>query len=158
MNDISKQVRRFGLILLVHLGVVVIWQLWVSMGEIPDYVMPSPGATLLSLGEDYGWIRNTYVTAMEVFGGYLLAVIAGVGLALIFTWFKVVENLFMPLMVSLNMIPKVALGPLFIVWLSYGVGPNIIIAFSICFLPILLTMELSIVSSAIMAAPKALTS
>lgn len=47
----------------------------------------------------------------------------------------------MPLTVSLNMIPKVALGPLFIVWLSYGVGPNIVIAFSICFLPILLTME-----------------
>jgi NitT/TauT family transport system permease protein len=51
------------------------------------------------------------------------------------------ETLFMPLMVSLNMIPKVALGPLFIVWMSYGVGPNILISFSICFLPILLTME-----------------
>ena len=141
MNDISKQVRRYGLILLVHLGVVVIWQLWVSMGEIPDYVMPSPGATLLSLGEDYGWIHNTYVTAVEVFGGYFLAVVAGVSLALLFTWFKTVEAMFMPLMVSLNMIPKVALGPLFIVWLSYGIGPNIIISFSICFLPILLTME-----------------
>jgi NitT/TauT family transport system permease protein len=141
MNDISKQVHHYGLILLVHLGVVVIWQLWVTMGEIPDYVMPSPGATLLSLGEDYGWAHNTYVTAVEVFGGYFLAVVAGVSMALLFTWFKVVESMFMPLMVSLNMIPKVALGPLFIVWLSYGIGPNIIISFSICFLPILLTME-----------------
>ena len=141
MNDISKQARRYALIILVHLGVVVIWWLWVKMGEIPDYVMPTPGDTLLSLGEEYGWVHNTYVTAMEVFGGYFLAVIAGVGLALIFTWFRVIETLFMPLMVSLNMIPKVALGPLFIVWLSYGVGPNIIISFSICFLPILLTME-----------------
>ena len=141
MNDISKQARRYAMIILVHLGVVVIWWLWVEMGEIPDYVMPSPGATLLSLGEEYGWVHNTYVTAMEVFGGYFLAVIAGVGLALVFTWFRVIETLFMPLMVSLNMIPKVALGPLFIVWLSYGVGPNVIISFSICFLPILLTME-----------------
>ena len=66
---------------------------------------------------------------------------AGVSMALLFTWFKAVESMFMPLMVSLNMIPKVALGPLFIVWLSYGIGPNIIISFSICFLPILLTME-----------------
>jgi len=141
MNDISKQARRYALIILVHLGVVIIWWLWVKMGEIPDYVMPTPGDTLLSLGEEYGWVHNTYVTAMEVFGGYFLAVIAGVGLALIFTWFRLIETLFMPLMVSLNMIPKVALGPLFIVWLSYGVGPNIIISFSICFLPILLTME-----------------
>ena len=67
--------------------------------------------------------------------------VAGVSMALLFTWFKVVETMFMPLMVSLNMIPKVALGPLLIVWLSYGIGPNIIISFSICFLPILLTME-----------------
>jgi NitT/TauT family transport system permease protein len=47
----------------------------------------------------------------------------------------------MPLLVSLNMIPKVALGPLLIVWMNYGVVPNIVIAFSICLLPILLTTE-----------------
>jgi NitT/TauT family transport system permease protein len=45
----------------------------------------------------------------------------------------------LPLCVSLNMIPKVALGPLFIVWFSYGILPNILIAFSICFFPVLLT-------------------
>ena len=141
MKDIAKQARRYTLIILIHLGVVIIWWLWATLSNIPDYVMPSPGSTLLSLGEDYGWLHNTYITAAEVFGGYFLAVIAGVGLALLFNWFKIMETLFMPLMVSLNMIPKVALGPLFIVWMSYGVGPNILISFSICFLPILLTME-----------------
>jgi NitT/TauT family transport system permease protein len=141
MKDIAKQARRYTLIILIHLGVVIIWWLWVTISNIPDYVIPSPGSTLLSLAEDYGWLHNTYITAVEVFGGYFLAVIAGVGLALLFNWFKIMETLFMPLMVSLNMIPKVALGPLFIVWMSYGVGPNILISFSICFLPILLTME-----------------
>lgn len=141
MKDMAKQARRYTLIILIHLGVVVIWQVWVTISNIPDYVMPSPGATVLSLAEDYGWLHNTYITAVEVFGGYFLAVIAGVSMALIFNWFRLMETLFMPLMVSLNMIPKVALGPLFIVWLSYGVGPNILISFSICFLPILLTME-----------------
>lgn len=43
-----------------------------------------------------------------------------------------------PLFVTLNMIPKVALGPLIIVWMSYGIGPNILITFSLCFFPILL--------------------
>ena len=47
--------------------------------------------------------------------------------------------LLLPLFVTLNMIPKVALGPLIIVWFSYGIFPNILIAFSICFFPILLT-------------------
>jgi NitT/TauT family transport system permease protein len=45
----------------------------------------------------------------------------------------------MPLLVSLNMIPKVALGPLIIVWFKYGIGPNAMMAFAICFFPIVLT-------------------
>ena len=45
----------------------------------------------------------------------------------------------MPLLVTLNMIPKVALGPLIIVWFKYGVFPNAMMAFSICVFPILLT-------------------
>ncbi len=44
----------------------------------------------------------------------------------------------MPLLVTLNMIPKVAMAPLFIVWLRFGVETNIIITFTICFFPILL--------------------
>jgi NitT/TauT family transport system permease protein len=60
-------------------------------------------------------------------------------LAVMFTWSPLVSLLLLPLFVTLNMIPKVALGPLFIVWFSYGIFPNILIAFSICFFPILLT-------------------
>ena len=60
-------------------------------------------------------------------------------LAVLFCWSPLVSLLLLPLFVTLNMIPKVALGPLFIVWFSYGIFPNILIAFSICFFPILLT-------------------
>ena len=131
--------RRYTLAVLVHLAVVVAWYLFVELGDVPGYVMPSPQDTIAALGEDYNWVHNTLVTAYEIFGGYALAVFVGVGLALLFSWFRTLDRTFMPLVVSLNMIPKVALGPLLIVWFSYGIGPNILIAFSICFLPILLT-------------------
>ena len=74
----------------------------------------------------------------EIYGGYGLGVGAGIGLAVLFSWSRIVNTVLMPLFVTLNMIPKVALGPLFIVWFSFGIGSNIIIAFSICFFPILL--------------------
>src|SRR5437764_1289709 len=77
--------------------------------------------------------------ATEIFGGYAFALLVGVLLALAFTWSKPLEALMMPLLVSLNMIPKVALGPLIIVWFKYGIVPNMMIAFSICVFPILLT-------------------
>jgi NitT/TauT family transport system permease protein len=74
-----------------------------------------------------------------VFGGYALAVVIGVGMAILFSWFSVLDRFLMPLIVTLNMIPKIAMAPLFIVWLSFGIVPNMVIAFTICFFPILLT-------------------
>lgn len=131
METAADYLRSYALAVLVHLAVVVAWHLFVVLGEVPGYVMPSPAATIAALGEDYNWAHNTLVTAWEIFGGYALAVFVGVGLALLFSWFRSLDRTFMPLVVSLNMIPKVALGPLLIVWFSYGIGPNIIIAFSI---------------------------
>ena len=140
METAGNVARRWTVIVAVHLAVVLVWYLFVELGDVPGYVMPSPQATVRSLLDpDYPWVHNTLVTAGEIFCGYLLAVVVGVGLALAFSWFKPLETALMPLVISLNMIPKVALGPLFIVWFSYGFWPNVVIAFSICFLPILLT-------------------
>jgi len=123
-----------------HAALVLAWYLFVKFGEVPKFVMPSPLDTVLTLRvENYDWVGNTLVTAAEIFGGYAAALVTGVLLALAFTWSKPLEALAMPLFVSLNMIPKVALGPLFIVWFKYGVIPNMAIAFSICIFPILLT-------------------
>jgi len=138
----AQLTRRWAVILLAHAAVIAMWQLVVELAQVPKFVLPSPWQTLQALNEpNYNWVSNTLVTGAEVFGGYALAVTIGVGLALVFTWSKPVDEAFSPLLVSLNMIPKVALGPIFIVWFKYGVGPNILIAFSICFLPILLTMQ-----------------
>ncbi len=140
METPNTFVRRWTVIVAAHLAVVLVWHLFVTLGDVPSYVMPTPLATIQSLFDpDYPWLHNTMITGGEIFGGYLLAVVVGVGLALAFSWSKPLESTVMPLVISLNMIPKVALGPLFIVWFSYGFIPNVVIAFSICFLPILLT-------------------
>ncbi len=132
-------VRRYWVAVAAHLAVIVAWQLWVTLGDVPGYVMPSPLETIAALWEQYDWVHNTMVTAGEILAGYALAVVFGVGVALLSSWSRLVDQAVMPLMVSLNMIPKVALGPLFIVWFSYGFTPNALIVFSICVLPILLT-------------------
>ena len=136
----SETVQRYTLAIVAHLALLLAWYLFVTFGNVPQYVMPSPGATLDALLEpDYGWWTNIAVTATEIFAGYFLALVVGVALALVFTWSKPLESFFMPLLVSLNMVPKVALGPLIIVWFKYGIFPNSMMAFSICVFPILLT-------------------
>lgn len=130
---------RYTMAILAHLALVLAWYLFVRVGEVPRFVMPSPGDTVQSLLEpNYDWWANTWVTGTEIFGGYLLALVVGVLLALAFTWSRTLESLVLPLLVTLNMIPKVALGPLFIVWFKYGVLPNTLMAFSIAVFPILL--------------------
>jgi NitT/TauT family transport system permease protein len=132
--------RNYVLGALAHIALIAAWYLFVKFGDVPKFVMPSPEATLDALlTPKYDWWRNIAVTGTEIFGGYLLALLVGVGLALVFTWSKALEAFFMPLLVSLNMVPKVALGPLIIVWFKYGVFPNTLMAFSICVFPILLT-------------------
>ncbi len=135
----TERKRRYFFAVLSHAALIAAWYLFVTYGHVPSFVMPSPVATIATLGgKNYDWIGNTLVTTSEIFIGYLLAVIVGVLLAIAFSWSRTAEDAVMPLLVSLNMIPKVALGPLFIVWFSYGIFPNAIIAFSISFFPILL--------------------
>ena len=140
MGGNTQTVQRYALAVLSHLALIVAWYLFVKLGEVPKFVMPSPYDTIHALlVPNYRWVENIAVTATEIFVGYTVAVVFGIGAALLFSWFRWLEMAVMPLLVSLNMIPKVALGPLIIVWFAYGIGPNAMMAFAICFFPIVLT-------------------
>jgi len=139
MRSIADIALRYGPAVLVHVLLVFVWHVWVTWWEIPSYVVPTPLETILALGEEYDWWHNTMITAGEIVFGYLAAVLFGVSMALLCSWSNLLNATVMPLAISTNMIPKVALGPLVIVWFSYGFWPNAGIAFAICFLPVLLT-------------------
>jgi NitT/TauT family transport system permease protein len=132
--------QRWALIAAVHLGGIALWEVVVRVFHVQKFVLPAPSQVLASLANpNLSWISNTGVTALEVFAGYALGVVLGILAALLFITSRSLMMLVFPLLVTLNMIPKVALGPLIIVWFSYGIGPNILITFSLCFFPILLT-------------------
>jgi len=140
MEPKSDALTRTLLAVLAHLALIAAWYLFVTFGDVPSFVMPSPQDTIKALFDaNYNWWLNAGVTATEIFMGYFIALAVGVVFALVFTWSKLLEAFFMPLLVSLNMIPKVALGPLIIVWFKYGILPNSMMAFSIAVFPILLT-------------------
>ena len=140
MGANREALQRYSLAVISHLLLVAAWHFFVVIGKVPSFVLPSPAATLNALLiPNYRWLENIAVTGVEIFGGYILAVVIGITIALLFSWSRWLEMAVMPLLVSLNMIPKVALGPLIIVWFKYGIGPNIMMAFAICFFPIVLT-------------------
>ena len=80
MND---TVRRYTLAIVAHIALIAAWYLFVTLGNVPKFVMPSPGATLDALLQpNYNWWANVSATATEIFGGYFLALVGGVALAL----------------------------------------------------------------------------
>lgn len=140
MSGSNDAVQRYGLAVLSHLILVAAWHFFVVFGKVPKIVMPSPYDTLHALFvPNYRWLENIAATSIEIFGGFFLAAAVGIMLALLFSWFRWLELFAMPILISLNMIPKVALGPLMIVWFRYGIVPNMMMAFAICFFPIVLT-------------------
>lgn len=123
-----------------HVAALVAWELAVNIFDVPRFILPAPSEVITTLGSGrYDWLGNSWVTALEIFGGYFFATVLGVIAALMFSWSKALSMMFFPLLITINMIPKVALGPLVIVWFSYGISTNILITFSLCFFPILLT-------------------
>src|SRR3546814_17392487 len=74
-------IGRAGIIVAIHLAGLALWQVLVVAFDVPTFVLPSPLATIANLaGPEYGWASNTPVKAAEIFGGYLLGLVAGVGL------------------------------------------------------------------------------
>lgn len=131
--------RKLGIIALVHGAFVALWWGAVALGDVPAYILPTPWQALATLSEpNYNWVTHFVATSQEILGGYILAVMVGVSFAVMFSWSRTTDETMMPLLVTLNMIPKVAMAPLFIVWLRFGVDTNIVITFTICFFPILL--------------------
>ncbi|HRH86026.1 MAG TPA: ABC transporter permease, partial [Rubrivivax sp.] len=89
MDGAQSKLKQYALGVLAHLLLLLAWYLFVRLGEVPKFVMPSPRDTLLALFQpNYDWWANTLVTATEIFGGYALALAVGVLLALLFTWSK----------------------------------------------------------------------
>jgi NitT/TauT family transport system permease protein len=132
--------RRWGPAVAAHLALLALWAWATGPGGVPRFILPGPVETLRTLAApQIDWPRHLLVTAAQAFGGFALAVGIGVALAVAFTWWGTLRRALMPLLVTLNLVPKVALAPLFIVWLGYGIVPNIAITFVIAFFPIVIT-------------------
>jgi NitT/TauT family transport system permease protein len=123
--------------LIVIAAVVVVWELAVRLFGVPAYLLPPPSAIARRIVTDYELLAvNTWVTLGEVLAGYALAIVVSIPLAAILAQFRLVENAVYPTLVASQTIPKVAIAPILVVWFGFGLTPKILIAFLICFFPI----------------------
>ena len=116
---------------------LVLWQGIVSFRLLPSFLVPPPGGvfTVMVTRRDL-LLEHTAVTALEVLLGFILAAAIGIPLGWLIVSSSVLERTIYPLMVGSQAVPKVALGPLFVLALGYGVLPKVVLALLVAFFPI----------------------
>lgn len=117
-----------------------LWEVWVWQFKVPTYLVPAPSRILASLLGDLqspGFYGHLWLTIQAIVGGFVLGSLAGlVGGALI-AQFKLVEDTLYPYIVALQTMPKVAIAPLLIVWVGFGIESKILVAALIALFPVL---------------------
>jgi NitT/TauT family transport system permease protein len=131
----------------VVLGVLAVWEAGTRMLGVPAFLLPPPSAIGVSFMANaplllfHGWI-----TTAEILLGFALSIVVGIPLALaIFLW-PVFSRAILPLLVSSQAMPKVAVAPLLLVWFGFGLLPKVLIAFLIAFFPIVINTAVGLAS------------
>ncbi|MGO2750756.1 MAG: ABC transporter permease [Pseudoclavibacter sp.] len=115
------------------------WWAVTETGTVASYILPSPADTLAAFTDNpqYLW-DNTWVTTVETVIGFALSVVLGVAVAVIMVYSRTLERTFYPLILFAQVIPKIAIAPLFIVWMGFGPEPKILVAVLMAFFPIVI--------------------
>jgi NitT/TauT family transport system permease protein len=122
------------------LFVIIAWQVAVPLLGLSEFVLPTPWIVGERLVKDF-WLllAHSSYTLFEVGAGFGLAAVVGIPLAFAIFYSRPFERAIYPLLVALQTIPKIALAPLLVLYLGYGWGPKITLAFLISVFPIVIS-------------------
>lgn len=132
----------------VMIALVLLWQAGVMLLGVKEYILPTPLAAVRTLADpNYRWMSNLLATLYAVLGAFVLSAVLGVLLAIVIVWNDLLLRTVMPVLVLFNTLPKIALAPLFVVWLGYGIWPNILIGTTIAFFPMVVNTAVGLASA-----------
>jgi putative hydroxymethylpyrimidine transport system permease protein len=129
--------------LAVVLALLGLWELAARWDVIADalaikpFLIPAPTDVVRSLAEDRALLASdAWVTAQEVLLGFAIAALLGFAFALLMHLSDLARRAFYPLLVASQTVPVVAIAPILVVWLGFGIGPKLAIVALVCFFPI----------------------
>jgi NitT/TauT family transport system permease protein len=118
---------------------VAAWQAAVSFGGVKEYVLPAPGAVVEKMFADLDLFADQSVpTVIAIFTGFALAIAVALPIAVAMVYSGVVRRAVYPLLIVAQVVPKVAIAPLFIIWFGFGQLPKVLMVALICFFPVVI--------------------
>jgi NitT/TauT family transport system permease protein len=137
LKTLARTLRYYVPSAVAILLALVAWQLLVVVWGVKEYILPTPIAAFRAFAQPgHQWGLSLLTTLSEIAGAFALSAVLGIALGAVIVWNSFLERTLLPLLVLFNTLPKVALAPLFVIWLGYGIWPNIVIGVTIAFFPV----------------------
>jgi len=136
---LSRLVPEYYITILTIIGVIVAWQLIVTALAVPKFLMPSPILISNALGRYSSILLNdTRITLFETVAGFAAGSAFGLFLAILVVFSRVLEKMIYPPAILTQMVPKLAIAPLFVIWFGLGLLPKVMIILVVCMFPVLI--------------------
>ena len=135
--SLAAWLKRRAAPLIVFALLFLLWEGAVHLTGIKEYLLPPPSKVWAEFLKRYDTVMDAaLVTTQEIIAGYLLAIVVSIPLALAVAYSRFVETAIYPVVVFLQIIPKIAIAPLFIIWFGFGFTPKLLLVFLLSFFPI----------------------
>ena len=126
-------------------GLIAVWEAAEQVFPIPQYLLPRPSHIAEFMVQNSGLLaRHAEATLETTLIGFVLAVVFGVALAVLIVWSTPFERAVYPLLVLTQVIPKVAVAPLIVVYMGFGLEPKVFLAFLVSFFPMVINTALGL--------------
>jgi NitT/TauT family transport system permease protein len=118
----------------------LVWEAASHLFKIPKYILPPPTTIWADLMKRYPrMVDAAMTTTSEIVLGFLIAIAVSIPLAIVVSYSRPIERMIFPIIIALQIIPKIAIAPLFIVWFGFGLMPKLLLVFLLSFFPILVS-------------------
>lgn len=124
---------------------IIVWQFVVAVLHPPAFLLPAPADVWTAIWNgNLRWQTHVWITLQEAVGGFVLAVATGLAFGIMIAWSQLLSRTVLPFLVVFNVLPKVAIAPLFIIYLGFGVFPNMVTAATIAFFPMVINTSIGL--------------
>lgn len=143
-----ERVGKWTLPVIVLAIALVLWDRVVVWNEIPHYILPGPGLVFSTLIKDWAMLFDALLVTLQItLMALAVAVLGGVGLAILFTQSRLVEMSFYPFAVILQVTPIVAIAPLIFIYVDSRIAGLLLCAWLVAFFPVLSNTTLGLNSA-----------
>jgi len=138
----ARALRRVGWNLLpplTFIAMVGVWWAAVELFKIPSYLLPGPKDVFARLVTDSGLLwTHSQVTLTEILLGFGITIVTAIPLGLLIALSPLSKQLVYPPIMLMQLVPKIAVAPLFLVWLGFGIESKVLLTVLLTFFPLLI--------------------